>query len=108
MDKVKYPNISVELVGEDGNAFSILGRCKQAMRRAGCTSEQVLEFQNEATSGDYDHLLQTVIKYFNIAGDEEYEDKDDDDEGYDDDDQDDDDDYDELWEDDEGNEDFID
>lgn len=31
----KYPEINVPLVGEDGNAFSILGRVKRIMRRAG-------------------------------------------------------------------------
>jgi hypothetical protein len=30
-----HPNITVTLVGHDGNAFGILGRCKQAMRSAG-------------------------------------------------------------------------
>ena len=30
----KYPNITVELVGKDGNAFNILGICRRAMKRA--------------------------------------------------------------------------
>lgn len=31
----KYPNIEVQLTGQDGNAFYIIGTCLQAMRRAG-------------------------------------------------------------------------
>lgn len=54
----------VQLVGEDGNAFSILGRCKRAAQRAGWTSDQVSDFIEEATNGDYNHLLSTVMTYF--------------------------------------------
>ena len=63
---IKYPNISVELVGNDGNAFAILGRCQREMRRAGCTKEQIQEFIKEATSGDYDNVLCTCMKYFDV------------------------------------------
>lgn len=63
---VKYPHINVEMVGEDGNALSIIGRCLREMRRAGCTQEQRDEFQKEVVSGDYNHVLMTVMKFFNI------------------------------------------
>ena len=32
MSEPKYPEISVRLVGENGNAFYILGKCLSAMR----------------------------------------------------------------------------
>lgn len=60
------PKLTIKLVGEDGNAFAILARCRKAMRRAGISKEQQDEFTREATSGDYDHLLQTVIKWFDV------------------------------------------
>ena len=63
MTEPKYPKVSVKLVGEDRNAFAILGRVLVAMRRAGVPEEQRNEFIAEATSGDYDHLLQTVMEY---------------------------------------------
>ena len=63
---IKYPEIKIKLIGKDGNAFAILGRCYQAMRKNECTKEQIEEFQKEAASGDYDHLLQTCIKYFTV------------------------------------------
>ena len=62
----KFPDISVQLDGEDGNAFFILGRVRQAMKRAGCTAEEMTEFSNEAMSGDYDHLLQTVMEWVEV------------------------------------------
>lgn len=65
-DTVKYPDISVELIGNDGNAFAILGRCKKAMTRAECTKEQIQEFIEEATSGDYDNVLHTCMRYFDV------------------------------------------
>ncbi len=65
-DEVKYPEIHVQLVGLDGNAFSILGRCLQAMRRAGLSQEERDSFHKEATSGNYDHLIATCIKWFDV------------------------------------------
>ncbi len=62
----KYPNIKVKLLGEDGNAFFILGRCLQAMRRAGISEKERDEFRKEATSGNYDHLLATCFKWFDV------------------------------------------
>ena len=50
-------SIEVELLGHDGNAFMILGRTQNAMRQAGATQEEVDQYHEEATSGDYDHLL---------------------------------------------------
>lgn len=65
-EQVKYPQVNVKLVGEDGNAFAILGRVIRAMRKAGLSEKQRSEFTKEATSGDYDHLLVTVMKYVSV------------------------------------------
>lgn len=69
---VKYPNINIPLVGEDGNAFSILARCQRAMKRNGL-HDQVAQFHAEATAGDYDNLLRTVMAWFST--DEQDEDE---------------------------------
>lgn len=58
----KFPEVTVQLTGEDGNAFSILGAVSKALKRAG-HGEAAQEFYTEATSGDYDHLLQTAMAY---------------------------------------------
>lgn len=66
---VKYPEINIRLVGEDGNAFSILARVTQALRRAGISEDERKAFTDEATAGDYGHLLRTVMAW--VATDEE-------------------------------------
>jgi len=64
---VKYPDITVKLVGSDGNAFAILGKVSGAMRRAGnVPKEEIDAFMEEATSGDYDHLLATCMKWVDV------------------------------------------
>jgi hypothetical protein len=76
MSTPKYPHINIPLVGEDGNAFSILGRVQRIMKRNGLRDE-VEEFRTEATSGDYDNLLLTVMRWFSVDEelDEDYEDE---------------------------------
>ena len=44
----KYPEITVRLVGQNGNAFNILGICLRAMRLAGLSQEEQDAFQSEA------------------------------------------------------------
>lgn len=65
-NEVKHPEIHVQLVGQDGNAFAIIGRCLTAMRHAGLSKEERDEFQKEATSGDYNHLLITCTEWFDV------------------------------------------
>lgn len=60
-------DIDVQLSGEDGNAFAIMGRVQSALRRAGATKEQLDEYYKESTSGDYDHLLRTACAWVNVA-----------------------------------------
>ncbi|NLS76758.1 MAG: hypothetical protein GXY76_05795 [Chloroflexi bacterium] len=59
----KFPQIKVKLVGEDGNAFAILGRVSKALRRGGIEKTEIDAFLQEAMSGDYDHLLWTVMEW---------------------------------------------
>jgi len=59
----KYPNVTVQLSGEDGNAYFIIGRVIRALREAGVDNAEVREFSYEATSVDYDHLLRTVMAW---------------------------------------------
>lgn len=68
---VKYPEVNVRLVGEDGNAFAILGRVQHALRRAGVDKAEVDRFHTEATSGDYDNLLRTVLAWVSTDGEAE-------------------------------------
>ena len=60
----------VELTGMDGNAFAVLACCRNAARKAGWLSSRIQAFTREATAGDYDHLIQTCIKYFDTCADQ--------------------------------------
>lgn len=62
----KYPEIEVNIIGRDGNAFAILGACDRAAKRK-IPSVEWDSFMDEATSGDYNHLLRTVMKWFNVT-----------------------------------------
>ena len=56
-------NLKLKLVGEDGNAFMIMGRARQLLRRNG-RADLIEQFTKECTSGSYDHLLATCARYF--------------------------------------------
>jgi hypothetical protein len=65
----RAPNVDrpvLVLVGEDGNAFNILGRARRALRLAG-RGDEWAAFEAEATSGNYDHLLATAMKWFEVV-----------------------------------------
>lgn len=61
--------VIVKLIGEDGNAFSIIGRVMHAMKRANWSKDEIDEYKRQATSGDYDNLLAVTYEYV----DEPYE-----------------------------------
>jgi len=63
---VKYPNVTVKLIGTNGNAFSILANVIRALRKAKVSSDEIMKFQEEATSGDYNKLLQTAMQWVNV------------------------------------------
>jgi hypothetical protein len=63
---VKYPEITAELTGKDGNAFMIIGLVTRALRKGKVPDAEIKQFQNEATAGDYDHLLRTCTKWVNV------------------------------------------
>lgn len=64
---VKYPEISVQLSGEDGNAFAILARVRKALHKAKVSATEIELFTNEAKSGDYDHLLNVCIEWVDVG-----------------------------------------
>ena len=46
-----------DLVGIDGNAYSVMGYVQKAMRSEGCTKEEINKYLADAKSSDYNHLL---------------------------------------------------
>jgi hypothetical protein len=61
----KY-DITVNLTGTDGNAFSVMGAVTKAMRRAGVSREEQDEYFKQATAGDYNQLLATTMEWVEV------------------------------------------
>ena len=61
------PKPKLKLVGLDGNAFLILSRARTAAVKAGWTPDTIDKMMEEAKSFDYDHLLQTMMEYFDVC-----------------------------------------
>jgi hypothetical protein len=71
----RYPDVEVQLTGEDGNAFAVLGNVQRELRAyfredgwtTGEAMKEINAFQDEAMSGDYDHLLRTCMGWVSVA-----------------------------------------
>jgi hypothetical protein len=63
--EIRHPEITVQLTGNDGNAYAILGAIQKALRKAG-HGDEVAAFLAEATSGDYAHLLATCMRWVTV------------------------------------------
>jgi len=63
----KYPEIEVELIGQDGNAYAIMGTIQTALRKANVSKEEIDEYLKESMSGDYNHLLRTAMAWVSVS-----------------------------------------
>lgn len=63
----KYPEIEVQILGRDGNAFAIMGAISTALRKAGVPKEEINQYTSESMSGDYENLLRTAMKWVTIS-----------------------------------------
>lgn len=70
-----HTKVKVKLVGEDGNAFSIIGRVLKALKRSD-QPEAAAEYLERARSGDYDNLLRVTLEYIDDTGEDEEEEED--------------------------------
>lgn len=62
MMKPEGKRVRLTLVGLDGNAFALLGAFRRAARRQGWTEEEIAAVMEDATSGDYVHLLSVLME----------------------------------------------
>jgi hypothetical protein len=62
MMKVKFPEVEVQLSGEDGNAYAIMGAVQKAMRKAEIPQHEIEAYLTRSMSSQsYDELLQVAI-----------------------------------------------
>ena len=45
----------------------VLGLCKRAAQKSGMDAEQVNAIMEEMKAGNYDHVLQTAMKHFDVS-----------------------------------------
>lgn len=57
--------IKLNLVGIDGNAFSIMGAFSKQAKKEKWTKEEIDTVLDDATSSNYNHLLATIDSYCN-------------------------------------------
>lgn len=65
------------LIGQDGNAFFLMGYTANALKQTG-HKDLVSTMHEEATSGDYYHLIGVCQKYIDIANEGLEDDEDED------------------------------
>lgn len=67
MNEPLYPELEVELSGQDGNAFAIIGRVSRLIRNDVGNEEAEAFTKRAFQSVSYEELLQTVMKYVHVA-----------------------------------------
>lgn len=70
----KLKPVVFDLTSVDGNAFSLMGHWKNAARKADWQQEDIDIVLKECTSGDYYHLVATLLE---VSASEPDEDEDD-------------------------------
>ena len=65
METKPKTDIVVNLIGQDGNAFSVLGLVRRALIDGG-RKDLVAEYMEKAVEGDYNHLLQVTMEYVEV------------------------------------------
>lgn len=61
MSEASLPPVYCELTGVDGNAYTLMGHWANAARKAKWPKAEIDRVLTEAKSGDYDHLLVTLL-----------------------------------------------
>lgn len=63
---IKHPEIVVQLVGQDGNVFNLMGIVANALRKNGF-GEEVQEFITDVTSSkSYHEALAVMIRWVDV------------------------------------------
>ena len=64
--EVKFPYVTVQLSGTDSNAGAIIGKVRRALRGGGATPEELDQYFTESTSGDWDNVIRTAMRWVNV------------------------------------------
>jgi hypothetical protein len=65
----KFPEVSVKLIGENGNTGAIMGRVTDAMKRAGVSSQDQMDFRLAVMDCDsFDAVIRLVAATVTVEG----------------------------------------
>ena len=73
-DVPMFPEVEVQLTGNDGNALSIMGNVSTNLREflseEDLTKDEInniiTQYREESMAGDYDNLLRTAMKWVEV------------------------------------------
>lgn len=63
---IRYPQVTVRLIGEDSVNFAIVGRVCGALAAHGCSVQERREFYDQAMSGDYVNLIKVAQQWVTV------------------------------------------
>ena len=66
MSDPKFPEVHCQLLGTSSHALAIVSRVQKALRKHGCPKDVLDTFFKEATSGSYDHVIQTAMNWVTV------------------------------------------
>lgn len=66
MEENKQTGITVQLTGQDGNIFAIMGRVQKAMKRAGFDKEAKALAKEVTSCPDYSAALDVIADYVEV------------------------------------------
>lgn len=55
--------VKMDLIGLDGNAFSLMGTFRRNAKRQGWTTDEIDIVLNKCKSGNYDNLITTLLDH---------------------------------------------
>lgn len=65
-ENIRYPEIEVQLIGINGNAFNIIGAVKQGLKEHKVDADEIKLFTEQAMSGDYTNVLFTALSWVTV------------------------------------------
>ena len=69
---IKYPHVKLDILPDDGsddyrlNSLAVVGAVIRALRRAGVAPRDIDNYQLDALSGDYNHLMSVTMETADI------------------------------------------
>jgi hypothetical protein len=61
---LKKGKIEIDLTGPAGNAYAVMGNCREWAKQLGYTSEEIKALMDDMMSSDYEHLIQVADGHF--------------------------------------------